>query len=255
MSTFDSDSDSDEEEEEEEFPLVPKAIPMCLSHVQAPEFTEPFCIVMSIIGILGSSFGSRRSGPERLGSQSLGFGAYISLFRMFCIGQLEIVRLNALWPHPLSFFGLGLFFGVLAIADSSAQLDRALCLLSNEFLPTEWLVLGLTCVYAIAVFLWIWFAKSRDGCGRRVCTFGGFAVVDICVSLWCQIEGRSTVIGAIFKTVVPTTCAALSLFLLRPVEFAEYGKIQVGVGEELAVDAISSEGSAEGLDVDSDDEK
>jgi hypothetical protein len=218
-------------------------------------FTTPFCIVMGLIGLLGPTTGPHVPGPEATASQGFGFAAYISLFRLFCIIQLEMVRANAPWPRPLLFFGFGLFFGFLAVVDASASLDRAIHPSAPSLLATERLLACSTFAHAAAVLAWIRLAHSRDASKRRVCTFGGFAAADVAASALALFRTGPGVVTEVLKAAVPTMCGALSLFLLRPSDVARYGEIHGPTGDELAVDALSSDGSDEGFVTISDDRK
>jgi hypothetical protein len=217
--------------------------------IELKTFTELFCLLLGIAGVFASNPASVILGESDGVADHVALAVYIALFRLFCLAQLDMVRLDGVSPDPILFLASGGFLSFFVMVVASASLERA----SVPFIPTlfsEQLLRWLDCCYfgVIVVLVRLAALTSPGIAWRRILMCAGFAAADLAAGLPSlgPVKTSSTVFPAILRATVPVSCGTCALFLLSPHSTRHYEPITSldGGKEGLGVDA-ESDGAAE----------
>jgi hypothetical protein len=218
-------------------------------------FTELFCILLGVTGILACNPLTLflRSGESARLSDHVFLAAFVALFRMFLLLQLELIRGRSASPNVLLVFLAAVFFCGYATVDAGASFDRALLFADAEtermiVLPTEALFIDFDIAYTVVFGLWLFLAliHSRGFAGKRLFVVAALTVVGMMAVVFSHLVCVRT--AAFAYTLLPTmvystvhmVAAAFALFFLHSDGEPHYKPILAGEESLEIADEISS---------------
>jgi hypothetical protein len=237
----------------------------CIHLKRGPEtFTHIFLIVLGVSGLFACNpMNFFRPEPEepRFGDDAL-MSAFIGLYRLFLMCQLDLLKSGTSRLRLLCFSLFLLFFAVYATVDSRATYDRRCRMFRSE--EAAYLVLdsatNLMWMHALylslsMVYLLIAIVMHDQGAHRRLWLFGLSVFVTDAATLVVEVilvvtnMWTDSIAPQMLFAVAHATMAAMTLFLMHSGGDPEYKSIGENAASiELGIDEASeSSGGKEGF--------
>jgi hypothetical protein len=237
-------------------PIFMLALFSLLLQFNPDTFTQLFCFVLGITGVVGSNplgaIFSRNTAVSPVDHILL--SVYVALFRLFCAVQLDIVRRGQPTPDPLFCLQLGTFLSFFVTVSAVASFERAQQPFATLLPSEQRLFCQEICFFVIIVVLiWKTLKAAQVGSLRRIVVFTTFILVDLIgrIGLMKVID---KVWPYIMQTGIPISCGAFAIFLLHPSAGQPYEQIKSAPANSLGIEKDSREGSFDGFEEDFEEE-
>ena len=184
-------------------------------NLETEAFTQIFCIIVGVVGIISSNPFALLLSPVKGAriSDSVLMAAFLALYRLFLIAQLEMVRAHSTSPKIILLIILGLYFAFYSTINAAASYDRANFILdsvtiSDVILPTEKLLMEIHASYTIICIIWIILAikQSNGYTTRRMYLFIFFTVLTLVATLVSEV--LFPLLNVFMFSILPSTVIA-----------------------------------------------
>jgi hypothetical protein len=217
-------------------------------------FTELFCVLLGVMGVLSCNplalFFPSAMSVQLLDHVSI--AAFVALFRMFTLFQIEMIRGRSSSPNVLLVFIAALFFGCYATVEAGATFDRTMLFAEAEIetivvLPTEALLINFDCAYGTLFVCWLLMASIHSGgfAAKRLFVISTLTVLGLAAAAFAHVFCIQT--STFAYTLIPTmvyaavnlVAAAFAVFFLHCEGATYYKPIQATDEERLIPDEVT----------------
>jgi hypothetical protein len=204
-------------------------------------FTQIFCIVLGVFGVLAANPISALPGsgaPNIL--DHLLAAVYAAALRLFFILQLDMIRTGAAAPRPDVVAGLGTPFVLYAVVEAAAAFDRAQLVAGvaiDIVFQTERALAYFHKAYAAALAVWAVLAYRQKRARTRLCIFVAFASAGLAAPVLAHAaaDELQSITPALVYTTVHVTTGAFTIFLMHSHGTKTYMDIEDDVHIEVMV--------------------
>jgi hypothetical protein len=219
---------------------------------KSEQFASAILPVLTILGIISCVPLNLVVGKRLIASlpnQFLG-AIQAGVFRVFCLGQLDIVSTHSNRPHTVVIVALSIFFVIYSVFDASALYDRLLALEAQIDAPPSIHIFCLQLGYSVlsALLGILALVRADEYSRKRLAVFGAIVFVDL-LAIWCEyaitISGQFALstVPLILHMAVPLNGGAFAILLVSEAdEKSEYARMDEDNGDqELCADEETSE--------------